>query len=352
MDVTRRAVMAGALGASGVGLLGAGTARAADAPLIVQAGGSVPGYIYLPIYVAQQAGFFARQGVSVDLRYTNGGPLAVQLVANGNADLAHIVWQPAIQASLRGAKGHFVYGTYTRSSFFLAVPPDSPIKAPADLAGKRIGVFNMASPGVFVVRSMARTAGLKAGAVSFFPVGLGAQALAALTSGQVDALALWDSEYANYAAIGHELRYIQHPVLGRIGNGGFYASDASIAARKPAMAGFCRALAEGTAYLLANPESALRMYWKAAPGAKPPGPEAEAVRQGLIGIRFTSQTFDVQNRPDHAFGAIDPGSLQRFIDAMHDEGELPASIPAASLIDDEFIAGANQFDHAAAVKPV
>ncbi len=347
MSVTRRAAIAGVIGG-----IGSRVARAADAPLIIQAGSSVPGIIYLPIYVAQQAGFFAKQGVSAELRYTNGGPLATQLVANGNADLAHIVWQPAIQASLRGAKGRFIYGTYTRSSFFVAVPPESGIKTPADLAGKRVGVFNMASPALFLVRSMARSAGLKPDAVSFFPVGLGAQALAALSSGQVDALALWDSEYANYAAIGHELRYIQHPVLGSIGNGGFYASDASIAAKKPALASFCRALAQATAYLLANPESALKIYWATAPAAKPRVPEAEALRQGLIGIKFTSQTFDVQSRPDHQFGAINPDSLQTFIDAMQTEGEIPASIPAASLIDAEFIAGANDFDHAAAIKPV
>ena len=347
MVVTRRAAMAGVIGA-----LGCGKARAAESPLVIQAGSSVPGVIYLPIYVAEKAGFFAKEGVAVELRYTNGGPLATQLVANGNADLAHIVWQPAIQASLRGAQGRFVYGTYTRSSFFVAVPLASGIKTPADLAGKRIGVFNMASPALFLVRSMARSAGLKPDAVSFFPVGLGAQALAALSSGQVDALALWDSEYANYAAIGQELRYIQHPVLGSIGNGGFYASDASIGAKKVALAGFCRALAQSTAYLLANPESALKMYWQIAPGAKPKGSEAEALRQGLIAVKFTSQTFDVQSRPDHRFGAIDPANLQRFIDAMQTEGELPASIPAASLIDAEFIAGANDFDHAAAVKPV
>jgi NitT/TauT family transport system substrate-binding protein len=343
---TRRPLLAALLLAPAIA-----PARAEPATLIVQAGSSVPSVVYLPIYVAEAAGFFAKAGVKVDLRYTNGGPLAVQLVANGNADLAHIVWQPAIQASLHGAKGKFVYGTYTRSSFFVAVPPDSPIKSSADLAGKRVGVFNMASPGLFLVRSMLRSAGQSPGAVTFFPVGLGAQALTALTSGRVDALALWDSEYANYAAIGHELRYIMHPVLGKIGNGGFYASDAAIAEKKTALAGFCKALAEGTAYLLANPESALRMYWQVAPGAKPPGTDAEALQKGLVGIKFVSQTFDIHNRPDGRFGAIDPADLQRIIDALHTEGEIPTAPEADTLVDNEFIAAANDFDRKAVVEP-
>lgn len=323
----------------------------AQPTLIVQAGSSVPSVVYLPIYVAEQAGFFAKEGVKVDLRYTNGGPLATQLVANGNADLAHIVWQPAIQAALRGAKGKFMYGTYTRSSFFVAVPPDSPIKSPADLAGKRIGVFNMASPGVFLVRSMVRSAGQAPSAVNFFPVGLGAQALTALTSGRVDALALWDSEYANYAAVGHELRYITHPVLGGIGNGGFYASDGAIADKKAALAAFCKALAEGTAYLLVNPDSALHMYWKVAPGAKPPGTEAESLQKGLIAIKFVSQIIDAHNRPDGRFGAVVPADLQRIIDALQTESEILKALKADTLVDNEFIAAANDFDHQAAVAP-
>jgi NitT/TauT family transport system substrate-binding protein len=327
-----------------------GPARAAD-PLIVQAASAVPSIVYLPIYVADRGGFFKQEGVTLDLRYTNGGSLATQLVVSGDADVAHIVWQPAIQAYARGAKGKFFYQTYTRNSFFTAVLASSAIKTPADLAGKRIGVFNMASPGVFMAKSTARAAGVAPDSLSFFPVGLGAQALAAITTDRVDALELWDAEYANYAAIGQDLRYIFHPTLGDVGSGGFYASDTAIAQKKQALAGFSRALAEGTAYLLANPESALRMYWSVAPGAKPPGSDQDALRAGLIDLKFVAQSFDIASRADKRFGEINTASVQKFIDAMHQEGEISETIPAAAIIDTQFIAYANQFDLAAARAP-
>jgi NitT/TauT family transport system substrate-binding protein len=289
-------------------------ARAAGS-LIVQGGSAVPSIIYLPMYVADQAGFFKREGVAVDLRYSSGGSLATQLVANGNADLAHIVWQPAIQAAARGAKGKFFYQTFTRSSFFVAAP-----------------------------------AGIDPKTLQFLPVGVGAQALAALSSGRVDALCLWDAEYANYEAIGQKLTYLPHPKLGQVGNGGFYASDKALADKAESIQAFARAVAEGTAYLLANPEDALEMYWKAVPAARPQGSDAQATAQGLVALKFVAHTFDVEHRPDKLFGAINPRNVQAFIDALHEEGEIPQAIPAAEIIDTRFVEAANRFDRAAATR--
>jgi NitT/TauT family transport system substrate-binding protein len=324
-------------------------ARAAGS-LIVQGGSAVPSIIYLPMYVADQAGFFKREGVAVDLRYSSGGSLATQLVANGNADLAHIVWQPAIQAAARGAKGKFFYQTFTRSSFFVAAPAGGPIKALSDLAGKNIGVVNVASPGIFTTKSSARAAGIDPKTLQFLPVGVGAQALAALSSGRVDALCLWDAEYANYEAIGQKLTYLPHPKLGQVGNGGFYASDKALADKAESIQAFARAVAEGTAYLLANPEDALEMYWKAVPAARPQGSDAQATAQGLVALKFVAHTFDVEHRPDKLFGAINPRNVQAFIDALHEEGEIPQAIPAAEIIDTRFVEAANRFDRAAATR--
>jgi NitT/TauT family transport system substrate-binding protein len=342
MRATLSRVMRGALVALGL-TLGWGPAAAQD-KLVFLAAGSIPSIVYLPVYVAEQAGYFKDEGLAVEVRYARGGPLTVQLVASGDADVGHIVWEPALQAYAKGVRGKFIYQTFTRSSFFLAVKADSGIKSGKDLAGKRIGVGTMQSPGIFMANSIARAAGVDPKSMTFVPVGVGASSLAALEDNKIDVLSFWDTLYAEYEAAGAKLSYIRHPVLGDVGNGGFYALESNIKAKHAAFQKFTRAIAKATAFLLAAPEAALHMYWKVSPSAKRSGNEAEALQKGLQALRFVSHTWDVSRRPDKQFGAINLGQLQSFIDIYKAEGGLDKPIEAKDVATSEFTAQANAFD--------
>lgn len=327
-----------------VGLAASQAPAVAQDKLVFLGAGSIPSIVYLPVYVAQQAGYFKDEGLKVEVRYARGGALTVQLVANGSADVGHIVWQPALQAYEKGIHGKFIYQTYTRSSFYLAVKADSNIKGGKDLAGKRIGVGTMQSPGIFMAKSIARAAGVDPKTMTFIPVGVGASSLAALEDGKVDVLSFWDTLYANYEAQGAKLRYIHHPVLGNVGNGGFYAMPDDIKAKHAAFAKFTRAIAKATAFLLAGPEAALRMYWKVNPNAKVGSNDAEALKKGLQELKFVSHTWDVSKRPDKRFGALNVSQVQTFINVFAAEGGLKTKINAKDMVDSEFIKQANNFD--------
>ncbi len=325
--------------------LGFGSAPAeAQTKLVFIGAGSVPNVVYLPVYVADKAGFFKEEKLDVETRYGRGGPLTVQLVANGDADIAHIVWQPLIAAYVQGVRGRFIYQTFTRSSFFLAVEPDSPIKEPKDLAGKKIGLVNMASPGMFFAKSVAKAGGVDPNSLTFVPVNVGAQPLAALESKQIDVLSFWDAVYADYEAIGKKLRYIQHPTIGDVGNGGFFATDKVIAEKKAALQGFNRAIAKATVFILNNPEAALKMYWEINPDGKLPGSEQEALTKGAAALRFVSHSWDISKRPVKEYGAINPKEIQAFIDLLHAEGEIKDKVDANNILTNEFTKGANDFN--------
>ena len=60
---------------------------------------------------------------------------------------------------------------------------------------------------------------------AFLPVGVGDSALAALRSGKVQALSLWDSAYASMLRTGVSFRYIYHPTMGDFGSGTFFALE-------------------------------------------------------------------------------------------------------------------------------
>ncbi len=335
--VTRAALVA-------LGLAASQAPATAQDKLVFLAAGSIPSIVYLPVYVAEQAGFFKNEGLQVEVRYARGGPLTVQLVAAGDADVGHIVWEPALQAYLKGVRGKFIYQTYTRSSFYLATKAGADIKSGKDLAGKRIGVSSMQSPGIFMAKSIGRSGNVDPASMTFIPVGVGASSLAALQDGKVDVLSFWDTLYASYEAAGTKLQYIRHPVLGDVGNGGFYATADNIKAKHAAFQKFTRAIAKATAFLLAGPEAALKMYWQVNPNAKKGETEAAALKKGLAELKFVSHTWDISRRPDRRFGFIDVKQVQTFIDVFMSERGLKQKIDAKDLVDNEFIPGANNFD--------
>jgi NitT/TauT family transport system substrate-binding protein len=328
----------------GAGLFGLGAPASAETALTMQAGSSAPSAVYIPVYIAQKVGFFKEEGLDVTMRYGNGGPLAAQLVANGDADIAHIVYDPVILGHDRGIKGKFFYQTYTKLMYYLAVQPNSPIKTAADLRGKKVGVFNVGSAAVHVTKSMAEMAGVPADQVTIVPVGVGPQALAALTTGRVDALALWDAVYATYEATGHHLRYLYHPTLKDDGNGGFFASDATIAKKAAALEGFSRAIAKATVFLLANPTAATEIYWQVNPSAKIGSDRAAALKRTATELEFVGETFDVSKRPGHQFGAFITSQVQAHIGFLKSTGQAKANVTVQDITTNRFVKAANDFD--------
>jgi ABC-type nitrate/sulfonate/bicarbonate transport system substrate-binding protein len=116
---------------------GTGSAMALD---IVHAGKAEGlGWTFLPVDVGIQQGFFAKEGMSVDV--TNfGGDQKMQIgMASGSIDFG-LGGGPAMAFVVKGAPVIAV-ASYTGapSNIAIFVGPDSPIKSVADLKGKTIG---------------------------------------------------------------------------------------------------------------------------------------------------------------------------------------------------------------------
>ena len=136
------------------------------------------------------------------------------------------------------------------------------------------------------------------------------QPLAALASKQVDVLAFEDAVYAGYEAAGNRLRYIEHPVIGRTGDGGFFAMESVIRTKHAELQGFTRAIAKATVFILAGPEVALKMYWAIDSNGRPSGVERDAVKNGVTALKFVAQSWDVDRRPVKDYGAIDEKGIE------------------------------------------
>ncbi len=339
--MTRTLKTAGTIVAGALAALVATSAWALD-PLVVQGGAPAPNPAYLNTYVAQEAGFFEEEGLEVEVRYTKGAALATQLTASNNADIADVTFEPYLLGYDKGLRGKFIYNRYDELIYWIGVPQDSDIKTAADLEGKKIGVASMGSSSITVARSILREAGIEPTPSMFLPVGIGDQAIAALTSGQVQALSLWDAVYGSLERGGHKLRYIVHPRVADAGNGGFFVSDETLSSKSGQIEGFLRAQVKARIFIKENPEAAVRIYWKVNPAAKPRGSEEEALEKGLAEISFKSAYFNDDTVDE--FGLFDMEKVATYMDILKAEGVYSVDLGPDDLVTNSLIEKANDID--------
>lgn len=110
-------------------------------PLVAAAEPLRIGWVYAmanaPALVAQERGFFREQGVNVELRRFNSGPLIIHALQAGDLDMAYIGVPPIYQAVEHGLDVKIV-SKVNYGQAALIVNVDSPIKTLQDLRGKKI----------------------------------------------------------------------------------------------------------------------------------------------------------------------------------------------------------------------
>src|SRR5688572_31597934 len=86
--------------------------------------------------VAQEGGYFKREGLDTELLYIGGGSLLIQSMLSGEVRFAYGPSVPVINASLRGADLTLIVNTCNALVFSIMSRPE--IKQPAHLKGKKV----------------------------------------------------------------------------------------------------------------------------------------------------------------------------------------------------------------------
>jgi len=157
--------------------------------------------------VAQKLGWFAQEGLDVEVVPLTGSTDCVKFVATREFLITLPSMEPLAIARQQGVRIKNFYTAYQTPGYAIAVPAESPIQKLADLKGKTIGVTNMASSGVIIARALAATSGLNPDTdINLVVAGEGAQPAALLRSKQIDALSQFDTQYALIENAGVKLR--------------------------------------------------------------------------------------------------------------------------------------------------
>jgi NitT/TauT family transport system substrate-binding protein len=132
-------------------------------------------------------GFFKKQGLDVEVTYTEGGATNEQAVISGSVDFAIATgFLGMLAAYVKGAPVRIVSPEATGSpDIFWYVKASSPIKSMKDLHGKTVAFSNPGSSSNLILLTLLKDAGVSD--AKTIPVGAAPNGLPQVMTGQIDA---------------------------------------------------------------------------------------------------------------------------------------------------------------------
>ena len=169
-------------------------AQAVEMPKLKIAVGGKNLLYYLPLTIAESLGYFKAEGLEPEIVDFAGGSRALQAVVGGSADVVSGAFEHTLNMQAKGQRMRaFVLQGRAPQIVFGVNPKTMPgFKSVADLKGKKIGVTAPGSSTHVMTNFVLAKSGLKSSDVSIIGVGAGSGAVAAMRSGQIDAISNLD----------------------------------------------------------------------------------------------------------------------------------------------------------------
>ena len=194
------ALLAAVLALSGCGGDGAEPGASSEATLVLD---FTPNAVHAGLYAAQERGWFAEEGIELELRLPGDSTDAPKLLAAGRADFAVMDINDLGTASKRGFELEPV-GALVQVPLASVIAADGEVRRPRELEGRPVGVTGLPSDHAVLDAVMEADGGDPA-LVERTVIGF--DAVAALASGRLDAAtAFWNAEGVALRELGVETR--------------------------------------------------------------------------------------------------------------------------------------------------
>jgi NitT/TauT family transport system substrate-binding protein len=190
----RHLILHGAASAAALALPSLARAQALEKPKTTIAVGGKNLLYYLPLTIAEQRGYFKDEGLDLSIVDFAGGARALQAVVGGSADVVSGAFEHTVNMQHKGQRMRAFVLQGRAPQIVLGVNPKTMagFKTVADLKGKKIGVTAPGSSTNVMVNFILAKAGLKPSDVAIIGVGASQGAVAAMRSGQIDAISNLD----------------------------------------------------------------------------------------------------------------------------------------------------------------
>ena len=271
---------------------------------------------HAPIIVAQEKGFFADEGLEVEVVAPADPADPPKLVAAGQADLA-ITYQPQLHLQVHEGLPLKRIGTLIATPLnCLMVKADGPVQQIADLKGKKIG-YSVSGVEDALVSAMLKNAGLMLADVEMVNVNWSLSP--ALIAGQVDATI---GAYRNFELTQMRLEnaegrcfFVEEQGVPTYDELIFVANPATMDA--DASRRFLHAVERGAQYMVNHPDEAWQLFSATAPDLQD---ELNAAAWKDTLPRFSQSP-----------AALDQGRYARFETFLKEAGLIDEILPVSAL---------------------
>ncbi|WP_159620352.1 ABC transporter substrate-binding protein [Ruania rhizosphaerae] len=300
-----------------------------------------------PMAVAEHMGYFADEGLEVEIVHTTDSVSIVQGVNTGSLEIGSTPAEPLWQTVADGEDVQLVYNYIREQTGSIAVLADSGIESLEDLQGAAIGQSSLGSSNLQLSNGILNSIGfVEDEDFSNVAVGVGAAALQALETDQVQALSLWDTEYAAFEENGTELRYFTTPEVASLFSTTYFTSPEYLEDSAEAVAGFGRAVARATLFTATNPEAALQIMYADYPQTRLAGvSEDEQLATDLVALERRIELLVAGDpQANGTWGAYSDEAIQSWADFALESAIIDTEIDAAAHVPNTLVADYNDFD--------
>jgi len=179
--------------------------------------GTTPSFIFLPLYAAEQLGYFKAEGITAQFVDFEGGAEVTTAMVGGSIDSGGTMVERPLILAEKGFGAKNLLALENRNPLHLVIRKDHPAKEVKDLKGARLGMTRAGSGTDLSLRALLKDAGLEPDKdVVVLAVGGVSSANAALKAGQIDGF--MGGEPAGAIAV-NQLKLARYFVDPRLGQG-------------------------------------------------------------------------------------------------------------------------------------
>jgi NitT/TauT family transport system substrate-binding protein len=318
---------------AGAALLSLGVHAQGATPLekLTVAGWSKPITEITNLLVEPDKGFFKANGI--DLAYVPGagGGDALRNILTGQADVAFTDPGSFFSALDKGEKLRAIYDIYPQNVFNVVSLKSRNITRPADLKGKKIGVYSLSSGTRQNLLVLLHQAGLAESDVTIVVTGL--LNFAPLLQGQVDATAATDTGLlvGKLKGLG-EVNVMEVKNALNVSSDLFVVREQVYREKAPLLRRFLKAYRDSAAWMIANPDEAATLAGKRAIDGTD-----RATNLDVIRLRNASSVSAATSRS--GLGSFDLDALQQAADAYRKLGLIEHDVKVRDVVATDLLPG-------------
>ena len=294
--------------------------------------GFIPSVQFAPFYLADQAGYYREAGLEVEFQ-NKIDPDLITLVGQGSVDIGLADGTSVIPAVSQGIPIRYVAAIYGRFPSIVFAKASSGIDAPADLAGKRLGIPGRYGSSWIMLQALLESAGLTPEdleIVEYPDFGQGA----AVIAGAVDAsTGFVNNEPVQLELTGEPASILRVDEVVPLPGNGLIAGISTLETKPDAIAAFIDVTLRAMEEIEADPQVGLDAAFTAVP-------ELAAAKEVQLAIlEATIQTWRGPTQEAQGLGATDPADWEASIAYLAELGLVANPVTVDQVLATDLLPG-------------